>query len=291
MFAYGPLREAPARIPTNFAAVYFPRHGSVGRCLNCGAELHGAFCAACGQRAVPPDPTVKELAGDAWQELTGYDGRIAATLRGLLHPGRLTIEYLRGHRATYLPPVRVYLIASLVYFVIAAAAPPTPPRRAGEVTGPVGLRLGLWSTSNTELTDEDRAELREDVESAPAVLRPLLRGLVRIPRRFARSCSRPCRGCSSRCCRCLRPSWRCSIADGGSRRTWCLRRTCTRSPLSLLTLAEAVKFTRNDIVQAIVGMVMVVIVHAVWPEGTQGGVRRRLGAHGRQGRRGSASST
>ena len=115
----------------------------VGRCLNCEAELSGAFCAACGQRAVPPDPTVKELAGDAWQELTGYDGRIAATLRGLWHPGRLTIEYLRGHRAAYLPPVRVYLIASLVYFVIAAAAPPTPPRRAGAVSGPVGIRLGL----------------------------------------------------------------------------------------------------------------------------------------------------
>ena len=122
---------------------------SAERCLNCGADLSGPFCAACGQRAVPPNPTVKELAGDAWQELSGYDGRIAATLRGLLHPSQLTIEYLRGHRATYLPPaVRVYLIASLVYFVVAAAAPPTPPRRAGEVSGPVGIRLGLWSTSN-----------------------------------------------------------------------------------------------------------------------------------------------
>ena len=49
-----------------------------GRCLNCNAPLHGPFCGACGQRAVPPDPTVRELAGDAWNELTGYDGRIMA---------------------------------------------------------------------------------------------------------------------------------------------------------------------------------------------------------------------
>ena len=44
----------------------------------------------------------RKLAGDAWQELSGYDGRIAATFRGLLHPGRLTLEYLQGRRARYL---------------------------------------------------------------------------------------------------------------------------------------------------------------------------------------------
>ena len=81
------------------------------------------FCGACGQRSVPANPTVSELAGDAWQELSGYDGRIAATFRGLLHPGRLTLEYLQGRRARYLPPIRLYLIASVTYFLLAAAAP------------------------------------------------------------------------------------------------------------------------------------------------------------------------
>jgi hypothetical protein len=230
------------------------------RCLNCGVDLHGPFCAACGQRAVPPDPTVKELAGDAWHELTGYDGRIAATIRGLLHPGRLTIEYVRGHRAAYLPPVRVYLIASLVYFVVAAAAPPTPPRRAGEVTGPVGIRLGLWSTSNVELTDEDRAELREEVESAPALLRPLLRGLVQDPEavRARLFTTMP------RVFFAMLPVFAAILALFYRRR---------RFPTHLvfavhvhafafagLTLAEAVKFTRNDVVQAVVGAAMALVV-------------------------------
>jgi hypothetical protein len=31
-------------------------------CLNCGAALHGAFCSRCGQRSVPANPTVSELA-------------------------------------------------------------------------------------------------------------------------------------------------------------------------------------------------------------------------------------
>jgi hypothetical protein len=92
-------------------------------CLNCGAALHGQFCAACGQRAVPPDPSVAELAGDAWREQSGYDGRIAATVRGLLRPGYLTREYLAGRRKRYLSPVRLYLIVSVMYFVVAASTP------------------------------------------------------------------------------------------------------------------------------------------------------------------------
>ena len=43
-------------------------------CLNCGAELTGRFCAGCGQRDVPPRPSVKELVGDAYGELVGWDG-------------------------------------------------------------------------------------------------------------------------------------------------------------------------------------------------------------------------
>ena len=87
--------------------------GELTGCLNCGTPLQGAFCAACGQRAVPPNPTVRELAGDAWHELSGYDGRIMSTIRGLLRPGFLTREYLEGRRAHYLPPLRVYLIVSV----------------------------------------------------------------------------------------------------------------------------------------------------------------------------------
>jgi hypothetical protein len=209
---------------------------------------------------VPPDPTIKELAGDAWQELTGYDGRIAATLRGLLHPGRLTIEYLRGHRATYLPPVRVYLIASLVYFVVAAAAPPTPPRRAGEVNGPVGIRLGLWSTSNKELTDQDRAELREDVESAPALLRPLLRGLVKDPEKVRAQLFTT----MPRVFFAMLPVFAAILAlfyRGRRFPTHLVFATHVHAfAFTALVLAEAVKFTRNDIVQAVVGLAMVLLV-------------------------------
>ena len=62
------------------------------KCLNCGAQLSGAFCSECGQRAVPSHPTVRELASDAVAELSGWDGRLARTVRLLiLRPGQLTL--------------------------------------------------------------------------------------------------------------------------------------------------------------------------------------------------------
>jgi hypothetical protein len=148
---------------------------AAGRCLNCGAELHGAFCGACGQRSVPANPTVSELAGDAWRELSGYDGRVAETFRNLLRPGRLTIDYLQGRRARYLSPVRLYLIASVVYFLAAAAAP--------EYAS--GLRIGVWDDrGNPELSAADRAQLAADLADEVWPVRVLLESIAEDPKAF-----------------------------------------------------------------------------------------------------------
>jgi hypothetical protein len=146
-----------------------------GRCLNCGEELHGVFCAACGQRSVPANPTVAEVAGDAWQELSGYDGRLATTFRNLLRPGRLTVEYLQGRRARYLSPVRLYLVASVVYFLAAAAVPPN----AG------GLRIGVWNDQGSvEVSAEDRAALAARLADEAWPLRVLLQSALNDPAAF-----------------------------------------------------------------------------------------------------------
>lgn len=46
------------------------------------------------------------------------EGRLGRTMRALvLHPGRLTIEYLRGRKRTYVLPLRLYLTLSIVFFL------------------------------------------------------------------------------------------------------------------------------------------------------------------------------
>jgi hypothetical protein len=67
------------------------------RCLNCGQALTGPFCSGCGQRDVPPYPSVRELAVDAFWELSGWDGRFATTVRALValfYHGRKYPEHL-----------------------------------------------------------------------------------------------------------------------------------------------------------------------------------------------------
>jgi len=89
-------------------------------CLNCGAVLRGQYCGNCGQRARTRLISLWELVRDAFGDLFELDSRIWQTLIPLLiRPGRLTHDYLAGRRARYMPPFRMYLVMSLVFFVVA----------------------------------------------------------------------------------------------------------------------------------------------------------------------------
>ncbi len=157
-----------------------------GRCLNCDATLDGRFCSACGQRVVPPHPTARELVGDAWKELSGYDGRIAATFRGLLKPGRLTRHYVEGQRARYVSPVRLYLIVSLTYFLLAAAAPTSFDSRGRRSIGP-GIRIdGIDDSADAAVTAAEREQMLKELDDAPWLLRPMLRAMATNPDKYRR---------------------------------------------------------------------------------------------------------
>lgn len=89
------------------------------KCKNCGAVLSGPFCAACGQHAHESARSIGVLFHDAWHILTHVDGRLWRTLYSLLlQPGRLTVDYFADRRARYLPPVRLYLVLSVLFFAL-----------------------------------------------------------------------------------------------------------------------------------------------------------------------------
>jgi len=87
------------------------------RCLNCGAPLIDTFCSSCGQRNRRRLPTVLELIGELVGEVLEYDSRFWKTLWPLLRrPGFLTREFIEGRRVKFLPPVRMFLVLSIVFF-------------------------------------------------------------------------------------------------------------------------------------------------------------------------------
>lgn len=91
------------------------------RCLNCGAELTGRYCADCGQAADVHVPSTAELVHEALEGITHSDSRLWRTLYLLwFKPGKLTQEFVAGRRAAYLPPFRLYLVLSILFFLAAS---------------------------------------------------------------------------------------------------------------------------------------------------------------------------
>jgi hypothetical protein len=94
--------------------------GEMPECLNCGAHLRGQYCGNCGQRARNRLISLWGLVREAFGDLFELDSRLWRTLVPLvIRPGRLTYDYLQGRRARYMPPFRMYLVLSLLFFLIA----------------------------------------------------------------------------------------------------------------------------------------------------------------------------
>ncbi len=93
---------------------------STENCLNCGEVLTGQHCAHCGQRAKVRVLSLWGMTRDLLGDMIDWDSRIWRTLRPLaFSPGKLTEDYLRGRRASYTPPFRMYVLLSVAFFVVA----------------------------------------------------------------------------------------------------------------------------------------------------------------------------
>jgi len=86
-------------------------------CQNCGAELIGPHCAQCGQAAIDYRRSFRHVIVDVLDSFLNWDSKFFATI-GLLivKPWRLTNEFLAGRRVRYLHPLRLYLLASILFF-------------------------------------------------------------------------------------------------------------------------------------------------------------------------------
>lgn len=88
-------------------------------CLNCKSVIYGRFCHVCGQQNVEPKETFWGLITHFIYDVTHFDGKFFATTKHLLfRPGYLAYEYLRGRRASYLNPIKMYVFTSAFFFIL-----------------------------------------------------------------------------------------------------------------------------------------------------------------------------
>lgn len=118
-------------------------------CRNCGETVEQRYCTNCGQLAASFHRPILSLIGETISDTFTVDGRLARTLPVLLfRPGRLTRNYTEGKRARYVPPFRLFLLASLVFYLILFTL--VPPGQYINVD------------------DEMRAEITENISDDPA---------------------------------------------------------------------------------------------------------------------------
>src|SRR5437667_3601747 len=134
------------------------------RCENCGAELQGHWCAQCGQPAIDYRRSFRHVIADLLDEFLNWDSKFFATIALLIFkPWRLTNEFLAGKRVRYVNPLRLYLLASILFFFAVNY-------------GARDLRF-----EPGKLGSKDRAELEADLKKAdlPPAAREELQALLR----------------------------------------------------------------------------------------------------------------
>ncbi len=95
-------------------------------CQNCGTVLKGKYCHVCSQLADDFHRPIWKLFSEALTDFLFLDGRVWRTIPRLLFvPGRVTREYVQGKRASLVPPFRLYLISSLIFFSLFFAVGPS----------------------------------------------------------------------------------------------------------------------------------------------------------------------
>lgn len=102
-----------------FSGMAHTNISGTSNCLNCEEEFNGNYCPNCGQKNQPTGLPLRLFIEDAAETLFNIDNRVFKTLKDLfLSPGKVTLKYINGQRADYLPPLRIYFSISVVYFLI-----------------------------------------------------------------------------------------------------------------------------------------------------------------------------
>jgi len=90
-------------------------------CSNCNHQIpnNANYCPSCGQRNISYQKPIKPVLTDMFHETLDIDGRMFLSFKTLLtKPGLLSLEYNSGKRTKYTPPLRMYLVISILFFLI-----------------------------------------------------------------------------------------------------------------------------------------------------------------------------
>ncbi len=98
-------------------------------CLNCGYSFNDAdnYCPQCGQENHTLNVPLKHFFVELLEGTIHFDTKSTRTFLALLFkPGHLTVMYNEGKRVRYVPPLRLYIFISFIFFLCMGLIPSTP---------------------------------------------------------------------------------------------------------------------------------------------------------------------
>ncbi|MBN2350708.1 MAG: DUF3667 domain-containing protein [Bacteroidales bacterium] len=112
-------------------------------CKNCEHKFEGKFCPNCGQSIKEFEKPFSFLIVDLAGNIFAFDTRFWKTFVSILiRPGHLASDYLKGHRARYMPPFRFYVFISFIFFVL----------------------LSIYVRKNIQIDDQTRQSILQSID-------------------------------------------------------------------------------------------------------------------------------
>jgi len=121
-------------------------------CANCHFAFEPGqpdeFCPRCGQQNHAVDISFYHVVEEFLEGVFHFDGKVFNTAKLLLFkPGELTRQFLAGHRVPYVPPIRLYVFISFVFFFLLAL------QRSHQREDRLPLTERIQTIQNSQATD------------------------------------------------------------------------------------------------------------------------------------------
>ncbi len=146
------------------------------QCPNCGYvfEEVNNYCPNCGQENHDLNVPVKHLIAEFFEGTMHFDTKAWHTLKYLiLKPGSLTKEFNIGKRASYVPPFRLYVFISLIFFFVLAVTSDSKVQLQGSASSENGNNVLPVVTAGVSEADSASLAKAEAVREEIKQLKPI----------------------------------------------------------------------------------------------------------------------
>lgn len=151
-----PALPVTAAVVLDHPAAHGPFHT---HCENCATKLAGPFCSQCGQHDFEFHRSFWHVFLEGLESFLHFDSKLFRTVVTLLiRPGRLTADFNAGKRASQMPPLRLYIFVSLVFFFLLFLDQKAPARLFQSDLAPAAGKTGTPASAPDLIPREQQAK-------------------------------------------------------------------------------------------------------------------------------------